>query len=589
MKPKTKSAFLKKVFLMFNIVVLLFSLSIQPKANAIAFAPAIGLGGLEAGAIMLWGGAILVAATGTAVGLDPELMDEVKKFGEQAWNDADEITRQAIASSISGMDKIWSTSKKYSLQWSSEAQTYLTKKWNEYFAAGAYVNPTTGKIEKIATINSVIVPSSVVASYPSYDGNKDIGMIDRGYKQVYISSVGVDQYGKIQIGSSPHETIWPDVVTTKKYPNALVAYNDFVKQLNVQSTYQSVKPIFVMRDINNSSNSRAYKPLVVPNNFPTKLTIPALKGIVNSSGEITTLEKPNIGRVGGGINGDIAISYPAYVGDVGTFSKSDAVTGAPVVAKLEVQINDKINKQMKKRGWTEDSIESTVNDPHETSEAENKANGKEATAYFNEDGSYVTVENESGLIIQVSNRNDPDWAPDSTIKNPYLPRKEKNLSLSKNNITDKATIRGGLYLYNFSDAIDLITYCRDNNLSILGIDAFIISNDQTQPVSEHSIDYSVSSQNGNWDKAITFLQSKSSLNHMYEVTYSEDTDTSVEEPPYSVLDLIAYKAMVQFITKYSEKNPTASIEQLLEFVKLSESGTPINSNSWKEWKNNLVR
>lgn len=589
MKPKTKSASMKKLFLMFNIIVLLFSLSIQPKANAIAFAPAIGLGGLEAGAIMLWGGAILVAATGTAVGLDPELMDEVKKFGEQAWNDADEITRQAIASSISGMDKIWSTSKKYSLQWSSEAQAYLNNKWNEYFAAGAYVNPTTGKIEKIATINSVIVPSSVVASYPTYDGNKDIGMIDRGYKQVYISSVGVDQYGKIQIGSSPHETIWPDVVTTKKYPNALVAYNDFVKQLNVQSTYQSVKPIFVMRDINNSSNSRAYKPLVVPNNFPTKLTIPALKGIVNSNGEITTLEKPNIGRVGGGINGDIAISYPAYVGDVGTFSKSDAVTGAPVVAKLEVQINDKINKQMKKRGWTEDSIESTVNEPHETSEAENKANGKEATAYFNEDGSYVTVENESGLIIQVSNRNDPDWAPDSTIKNPYLPRKEKNLSLSKNNITDKATIRGGLYLYNFSDAIDLITYCKDNNLSILGIDAFIISNDKTQPVSEHSIDYSVSSQNGNWDKAITFLQSKSSLNHMYEVTYSEETDTSVEEPTYSVLDLVAYKAMVQFVTKYSEKNPSASFEQFLEFVKISESGTPINSNSWKEWKNNLVR
>ncbi|PIH55324.1 colicin E5-related ribonuclease [Paenibacillus sp. LK1] len=589
MNPKTKSAFFKKVFLMFNIIVLLFSLSIQPKANAIAFAPAIGLGGLEAGAIMLWGGAILVAATGTAVGLDPELMDEVKKFGEQAWNDADEITRQAIASSISGMDKIWSTSKKYSLQWSSEAQAYLNNKWNEYFAAGAYVNPTTGKIEKIATINSVIVPSSVVASYPTYDGNKDIGMIDRGTHKVYISSVGVNLYGKIQISSSPHETIWPSVVTNKTYPNALVAYNDFVEQLKVQSTYQSVKPIFVMRDINNSSNSKVYKPLVVPTNFPTKLTVPALKGIVNSSGEITTLEKPNIGRVGGGINGDIAISYPTYVGDVGTFSKSDAVTGAPVVAKLEVEINDKINKQMKKRGWTEDSIESTVNEPHETSEAENKANGKEATAYFNEDGSYVTVENESGLIIQVSNRNDPEWAPDSTIKNPYLPRKEKNLSLSKNNITDKATIRGGLYLYNFSDAIDLITYCKDNNLSILGIDAFIISKDKTQPVSEHSIDYSVSSQNGNWDKAITFLQSKSSLNHMYEVTYSEETDTSVEEPTYSVLDLIAYKAMVQFVTKYSEKNPSASFEQFLEFVKISESGTPINSNSWKEWKNNLVR
>ncbi|KLU54350.1 hypothetical protein CXK86_15075 [Paenibacillus sp. BGI2013] len=94
------------------------------------------------------------------------------------------------------------------------------------------------------------------------------------------------------------------------------------------------------------------------------------------------------------------------------------------------------------------------------------------------------------------------------------------MSLSKNNIIDKATIRGGLYLYSFSDAIDLITYCKDNNLSILGIDAFIISKDKTQPVSEHSVDYSASQQNGNWDRAITFIQSKSSLNHMYEVIYS---------------------------------------------------------------------
>ncbi|WP_367399891.1 colicin E5-related ribonuclease [Paenibacillus sp. 1781tsa1] len=61
-------------------------------------------------------------------------------------------------------------------------------------------------------------------------------------------------------------------------------------------------------------------------------------------------------------------------------------------------------------------MESTVNEPHEISEAENKANGKEAAAYFNEDGSYVTVEDESGLIIQVSNRNDPDWEPHSIIK-----------------------------------------------------------------------------------------------------------------------------------------------------------------------------
>lgn len=76
---------------------------------------------------------------------------------------------------------------------------------------------------------------------------------------------------------------------------------------------------------------------------------------------------------------------------------------------------------MGKRGWTEQSINNTVNSPFTTRTATNKANGNNATAYFNKDGSYVVRDDVTKDIIQVSNRNDPNWIPDATINNPYLP------------------------------------------------------------------------------------------------------------------------------------------------------------------------
>ncbi len=50
------------------------------------------------------------------------------------------------------------------------------------------------------------------------------------------------------------------------------------------------------------------------------------------------------------------------------------------------------------------------------------SNGNLATAYFNQDGSYVVVDNITHEVIQVSNRFDPKWIPDNTIVNPYEPK-----------------------------------------------------------------------------------------------------------------------------------------------------------------------
>jgi len=320
---KSQKKLSERTFIMLNVLILLFVATVQFRAEAAN--SDFASGELEAGAIMQWGGTVLLAATENATNIDPNIMEQVHHFGQQAWQDADATTKSEITSSIQGYNDLWGTNRKYSLQWSSDAHIYLVKKWNEYFGAGALINASNNKIEKVATINSVIVPSSVKTSNPPGDNKNDLGtFMSSGIYYVY--SVHADKYGKIQLNTYPYRTIWPNVITTPEYPNAFAAYTSAVKELKITTTYQSVKPIFVD---DSTGKSIEYKPLSVPSSFPTKITIPALKGIVNNQGVITTLEKPNIGRVGNSLTGEIAISFPTYIGDTGTFTKADSVTQIP--------------------------------------------------------------------------------------------------------------------------------------------------------------------------------------------------------------------------------------------------------------------
>ena len=79
---------------------------------------------------------------------------------------------------------------------------------------------------------------------------------------------------------------------------------------------------------------------------------------------------------------------------------------------------------MVRRGWTEESIEKTVEKPYAASEATNKATGGDATAYFNKDGTYVVKDNQTNQIIQASDKNKPNWVPDDSIVKPYIPSKK---------------------------------------------------------------------------------------------------------------------------------------------------------------------
>ncbi|MGF1577939.1 MAG: colicin E5-related ribonuclease [Gemmataceae bacterium] len=73
------------------------------------------------------------------------------------------------------------------------------------------------------------------------------------------------------------------------------------------------------------------------------------------------------------------------------------------------------------RGWTPSTVQQTVAQPFTTRQAVNRATGNRATAFFNQDGSYVIVDDVTHDLVQISNRNDPNWIPDPSITNPYQP------------------------------------------------------------------------------------------------------------------------------------------------------------------------
>jgi hypothetical protein len=109
----------------------------------------------------------------------------------------------------------------------------------------------------------------------------------------------------------------------------------------------------------------------------------------------------------------------------GYLDDGKAISNAVEAAKTSSifsQITPKITKQMGRRGWTKELIHQTVNNPHATRAATNRATGNVATAYFQKNGSYIVKDNITNEVIQISNRLDPNWIPDATIINPFIPK-----------------------------------------------------------------------------------------------------------------------------------------------------------------------
>ena len=71
---------------------------------------------------------------------------------------------------------------------------------------------------------------------------------------------------------------------------------------------------------------------------------------------------------------------------------------------------------MSNRGWTQQAINETVNNPFTTRVSSNLKTGNPATAFFNKNGSYIVRDNVTGELVQGSHLNlIGSWSPDKNI------------------------------------------------------------------------------------------------------------------------------------------------------------------------------
>jgi len=74
-------------------------------------------------------------------------------------------------------------------------------------------------------------------------------------------------------------------------------------------------------------------------------------------------------------------------------------------------LSDKIKKDMSDRGWTARDIQDMFDNPSHTYSVKDLATGDPATAYARSRNDYVVVNDVTGKVVHVSDRNDPGWKP----------------------------------------------------------------------------------------------------------------------------------------------------------------------------------
>ena len=81
-----------------------------------------------------------------------------------------------------------------------------------------------------------------------------------------------------------------------------------------------------------------------------------------------------------------------------------------------VRVDEKIASQLAVRGWTEQEIREVVNRPAIGTSTDNTSGRRDpATVYGSRSGGYAVVNDRTGRVIQISDRTDPGWVPDSRI------------------------------------------------------------------------------------------------------------------------------------------------------------------------------
>jgi hypothetical protein len=81
---------------------------------------------------------------------------------------------------------------------------------------------------------------------------------------------------------------------------------------------------------------------------------------------------------------------------------------------------------------------------------------------------------------------------------------------------DRAVLRGGLLFLTQPDACAFVSECMRAGVSVLGIEGFRITADSTQPLLEHSVDFSMEPA-GCHQQAIQFLREQPDTGLYFEI------------------------------------------------------------------------
>lgn len=81
-------------------------------------------------------------------------------------------------------------------------------------------------------------------------------------------------------------------------------------------------------------------------------------------------------------------------------------------------------------------------------------------------------------------------------------------------------VRGGILLLRVDDALALIESARRKNVRVLGVDAFKLSDNTTQPMMEHSLDLSsgeTREETDTWSAASGFIKHRELTDLHFEI------------------------------------------------------------------------
>ncbi|MGG4144325.1 hypothetical protein ABEW34_14465 [Paenibacillus algorifonticola] len=307
----------RKILAALLLVSLVATIAIPVKKTEASSLP-VAEGGIEAAALAYWSGAVYVASVDGAIGVKPELQEDIQIFAKSMWDDAPASIKTSITESTYGMQDGWNTSNSYVVSWTPRTLAYLQDKWYDHFGGGAtyYDNKV---IADIMGPGAIIRPSSVIAQSNAV-GEGNIGYMANGQ----IRAIYVDISGKATIesrsGVNPSYSGLLDL-NNKPFANARDAYNEFVTRFKIEKGTYTTKPIFV----DGRTKSR-YVEVIFPSStvFPNSIVMPAPQGVLNADYTVKQYKTPTIGRAGGVITGQIVIGFPSVTGNFAALTKANA-------------------------------------------------------------------------------------------------------------------------------------------------------------------------------------------------------------------------------------------------------------------------